>query len=432
MSSYHDCNPVTKRERFAWCMYDFANSGYTTVILTAVFNAYFVGVVAREEGNDQATLLWTLAMAAANALVLVSAPVIGAIADYSGTKKRFLFISTVGCVLFTALLSTIGPGDIYWAIVLVVLATFMFASGENLIAAFLPEISDVETMGRLSGYGWALGYLGGLFTLILCLGYVTYAEQQGYDATHYVQVSTLIVAVIFGLAALPTLLWLRERGAIQKIPITAQILTAGFTRIRTTLRDTSAYADLFRFLLALTTYYAGIHIVIVLAAVYAQEVMGFKTQDTIVLIIVVNITAAIGALFFGYLQDKFGSVRCIMITLLIWSGAIACAYYATDSMLFWVAANLIGIALGGAQSAGRALVGKLTPLGRQGEFFGLWGLATKLSAIIGPITYGGMVYWFEGDHRIALLSTLGFFISGFLLMTTVNEERGRKKAEIIF
>ena len=176
MPSYHDRSPVTKRERFAWCMYDFANSGYTTVILTAVFNAYFVGVVAAEEGNDQATLLWTLAMAVANALVLISAPVIGAIADYSGTKKRFLSISTVGCVLFTALLSTIGPGDTYWAIVLVVLATFMFASGENLIAAFLPEISDAETMGRLSGYGWALGYIGGLLTLALCLGYVTYAE----------------------------------------------------------------------------------------------------------------------------------------------------------------------------------------------------------------------------------------------------------------
>jgi len=433
--SQEEFSPATRRERFAWCMYDFANSGYTTVILTAIFNAYFVGVVAAEQGNGQATLLWTVAMAIANVVVLVTAPVIGAIADYSGAKKRFLVISTIGCVLFTALLSMIGPGDIVLAMMLVIVATFMFASGENLIAAFLPEITTPENMGRLSGYGWAVGYLGGLFTLALCLAYVTYAEQQGLTAEHYVPVSTLIVAALFGLAALPTLLWLRERNTGQStinVPRSWQIIDAGFARLKTTLRDTASHTDLFRFLIALTVYYAGIHIVVVLAAIYAQEVMGFKTQDTIILIMVVNITAALGALLFGHLQDKIGSVQCIAITLLIWIAAIACAYYATDTTLFWIAANLIGIALGGAQSAGRALVGKLTPLGRQGEFFGLWGLATKLSAIIGPITYGGMVYWFAGDHRIALLSTLAFFIGGLMLLATVNEERGRKAATTVY
>lgn len=427
-------SPATKRERFAWCLYDFANSGYTTVILTAIFNAYFVGVVAAEKGeggNGEGTLLWTVAMAIANALVLITAPIIGAIADYSGAKKRFLTISTIGCVLFTALLYFTGPGDVVLAMGLVIVATFMFASGENLIAAFLPEISTPETMGRLSGYGWALGYFGGLFTLALCLAYVTYAEAQGLDAAHYVPVTALIVAILFGLAALPTLLWLRERMDSKKMTqSTTQIIDAGFARLKTTLCDTASHMDLFRFLITLTIYYAGIHIVIVLAAVYAQEVMGFKTQDTIMLIMVVNITAAAGALFFGSLQDKIGSVRCITMTLLIWIAAIVCAYYATDTTLFWVAANLIGIALGGAQSAGRALVGKLTPLGRQGEFFGLWGLATKLSAIIGPITYGVMVYWFGGDHRTALLSTLVFFIAGLMVLTTVNEKRGSKAAEM--
>ncbi|UJP02588.1 MAG: MFS transporter, partial [Nitrosomonas sp.] len=190
------------------------------------------------------------------------------------------------------------------------------------------------------------------------------------------------------------------------------------------------HTDLFRFLLALTTYYAGIHIVIVLAAVYAQEVMGFKTQDTIILIMVVNVTAAIGAFLFGHLQDRIGSLRCIAITLVIWIAAIICAYFAVDEWLFWVAANLIGTALGGAQSAGRALVGQFTPSGRQGEFFGLWGLATKLSAIVGPLTYGAMVYLFAGDHRIALLSTLVFFIFGLALLASVDEKRGREAAKI--
>lgn len=425
-------HPATRRERFAWCMYDFANSGYTTVILTAIFNAYFVGVIAAEHGSGNATLLWSMTMAAANVLVLLSAPVVGAIADCSGAKKRFLTITTVGCVSFTALLYFAGPGDIALAMILVMLATFMFTSGENLIAAFLPEISTPQTMGRLSGYGWALGYFGGLLTLALCLIYVTHAEKQGLEAAHYVPVTNLIVAALFGVAALPTLLWLRERVDVSESFDSKHLIRAGFGRLGDTLRQARLHIDLFRFLLSLTVYYAGIYIVIVLAAVYAQEVMGFKTQDTIVLIMVVNVTAAIGAFLFGHLQDRIGSSRCIAITLLIWIAAIVCAYWATDEGLFWVAANLIGTALGGAQSAGRALVGQFTPAGRQGEFFGLWGLATKLSAIIGPLTYGGMVYLFEGDHRIALLSTLAFFIIGLMLLATVNEQRGREMAKIVY
>jgi UMF1 family MFS transporter len=430
VSSSHTSEPVTRRERFAWCMYDFANSGYTTVILTAIFNAYFVGVIAAGQGSGDATLLWTLAMAAANALVLISAPVVGAIADYSGAKKRFLTVTTIGCVVFTALLYFAGPGDIALAMALVILATFMFASGENLIAAFLPEISTPETIGRLSGYGWALGYLGGLLALVLCLAYVTYAEKQGIEAAQYVPVTNLIVAALFALAALPTLLWLRERTTVAESFDSSQIVRQGFSRLRATLHQARLHTDLFRFLLALTTYYAGIHIVIVLAAVYAQEVMGFKTQDTIILIMVVNVTAAIGAFLFGHLQDRIGSLRCIAITLLIWIAAIGCAYFADDTLLFWVAANLIGTALGGAQSAGRALVGQFTPAGRQGEFFGLWGLATKLSAIIGPLTYGGMVYLFAGDHRVALLSTLAFFVLGLVMLAAVDEQRGREMAKV--
>src|SRR5918996_266690 len=214
-------------------MYDFANSGYTTVVLTTIFNAYFVGVVAGGAGGLPAgmgTMLWTMAVSLPNALVLVSAPVLGAIADHYAAKKRFLLVTTLGCVLCTALLALAGPGDVWLAMTLVVLSNLTFATGENLIAAFLPEISHQDGMGRVSAYGWALGYLGGLTVLGMCLAYVSWAQRHGLDAAQYVPVTILIVAVTFALAATPTFLWLKERAAPAPLGHGAHYLNIGFAR----------------------------------------------------------------------------------------------------------------------------------------------------------------------------------------------------------
>lgn len=409
-------------------MYDFANSGYTTVVLTAVFSAYFVGVVAGGAGNGAATLLWTAAMGVTNFLVLASAPVLGAIADRSAYKKRFLAITTAGCVLFTGLLALIGPGDVALGMVLIVASAFMFATGENLIAAFLPEIAKTEDMGRISGYGWSLGYFGGMLVLGLCLMYIAWAEARGQGAAQFVPVTMLITAGAFAVAALPTFLWLRERARPQPLPTGAGFVRVGFARVRETFAHARHYRDLFRFLLTLAVYYSGINTVVVLAAVYAQQVMGFGTQETIVMILVVNLTAAAGAFAFGHLQDRLGSVPTLAATLAVWIAALVLAYFTESRAGFWVVANLVGVALGSSQSAGRALVGQFSPPARTAEFFGLWGLAGKLAAIVGPVSYGLVTYFSHGDHRLALLATTVFFIAGFLLLMTVDERRGRAAA----
>ncbi|MBA2484070.1 MAG: MFS transporter [Nitrosomonas sp.] len=420
-----------KKECFAWAMYDFANSGYTTVILTAVFNSYFVGVIAASNyNNGDATLLWTVAIAIANLLVLLTAPVIGAIADYSANKKKFLAFTTVSCVIFTALLATTGPGDVSLAMTLIVLSSLMFFSGENLIAAFLPEISPPEHMGRLSAYGWTLGYLGGLLVLGLCLAYVQWAQNQGHEAQEFVPVTALIVSAAFALASLPTFIWLRERA--QALPQhslqLSDYIREGYSRLHDTWQHARRYQDLFRFLIALMIYHCGINTVVVLAAVYAQEAMGFETQDTIMLILVVNITAAVGAFLFGQIQDRIGSKRTLIFTLILWIVATILAYFSHDRIFFWLVANLVGLALGASQSAGRAMVGLFSPPGRSGEFFGLWGVATKLAAVIGPLVYGTLTSITGGDHRTALLSTTAFFILGLLVLLLVNEQRGREAA----
>lgn len=411
-------------------MYDFANSGYTTVVLTAIYSAYFVGVVAREPGagNGTATLLWTLAMGIANFLVLASAPVLGAVADHRACKKPFLLLTTAGCVLFTALLGLAGPGDTAAAFLLVALASFMFASGENFIASFLPEIARPEDMGRISGYAWSLGYVGGLLVLSVCLAWIAWAEGQGQSAPQFVPVTLWITAGAFALATLPTFLWLRERAVSTPLPEGESYFHAGLARVRHTLSEAQRFRDLFRFLITLAVYYCGISTVVVLAAVYAQQVMSFSTQETIVLILVVNLTAAAGAFLFGHLQDRFGSLRTLAATLLLWIAALVLAYFVESRTGFWVVANLIGVALGSSQSAGRALTGQFSPPARSAEFFGLWGLAGKLAAIVGPVSYGLITWLSHGDHRLALLSTAVFFIAGLMLLLTVDEQRGRRAA----
>jgi UMF1 family MFS transporter len=414
---------VRRREVFSWAMYDFANSGYTTVVITAVFNAYFVGVVAG--GAPWATLLWTCALALSYAFILVSAPVVGAYADARAAKKRLLLLTTAGCVVFTAGLALVGPGDLWLAVALIVLSNFFFGTGENLIAAFLPELAQGEALGRVSGWGWSIGYLGGLVALGACLGWVTHAQAQGATAREFVPVTMLITAGLFAVASLPTFLVLRERAR----PAAGRIYFGGaLAQVRATVRDTARYADLRRFLVCLVFYQAGIQAVIALAAVYAQQVMGFTTSDTLVLVLLVNITAAAGAFAFGHVQDRLGHVRTIVVTLAGWLVTVVLVATVEGRVAFWVAANLVGVCLGSSQSAGRALVGYLSPPARTAEFFGLWGLAVKLSAILGPVTYGAVTWLTLGNHRMAILAVGVYFVVGLALVAGLDVKRGRASA----
>ena len=401
-------------------MYDFANSGYTTVVITAVFNAYFVAAVAGSA--PWATFAWTAALSASYLAVLLTAPVIGAWADAHAAKKRLLLGSTAGCVVFTALLFFVSPGSVILAICLIILSNFFFATGENLIAAFLTELADSNAMGRVSGWGWAFGYLGGLVSLGISLAYITWAQKQGHSGADFVPVVMLITAFVFAVCATPTFLFLKERALPQKLRV------AAWDEVRQTLRQANRFRDLRRFLVCILLYQAGIMAVIALAAIYAQEAMKFTSQQTIVLVLVVNVTAAIGAFGFGYLQDAIGHMRSMMLVLTGWIAMIALAYAAEGPALFWAAANLAGLCMGSSQAAGRAIVGYLSPPARAAEFFGLWGLAVKAASIFGPLTYGIVTWLFEGNHRLAILAVGAYFVVGLALLGGIDAERGRRTA----
>src|SRR5688572_7382505 len=236
-------------------MYDFANSGYTTVVITAVFSAFFVSTVS---GNQAwATFAWTAALSVSYALILVTGPLIGAWADAHAAKKRLLFLSTVGCVLFTAMLFFVSPGMVGLALLLIILSNYFFGTGENLIAAFLPELADSRAMGRVSGWGWSFGYLGGLTALGICLAYIL---GSGKPAAESVPVTMLITAAFFAIASLPTFAFLKERALPQAVE-------NPWARLAKTWREAGRYGDLRRFLLCLLFYQAGIMTVIALAAI---------------------------------------------------------------------------------------------------------------------------------------------------------------------
>jgi UMF1 family MFS transporter len=398
-------------------MYDFANSGYTTVVITAVFGAYFVGGVA--QAKPWATFAWTAALSVSYALILVTGPLIGAWADAHAAKKSLLFASTVGCVAFTAALALVGPGEVALALAFIVVSNYFFGTGENLIAAFLPELAESRAMGRVSGWGWAFGYCGGLVALALCLAYLL---SSGRPASEAVPVTMLITAAFFAAASTPTFVLLRERAAPQPR------FDNPWARVSRTLRESEQYRDLRRFLVCIVFYQAGITAVVSLAAIYAEQVMKFTMQQTITLILVVNVTAALGAFGFGYVQDALGHVRALALTLAGWIVMVAIAGTTDTIFGFWVAANLAGLCMGSSQAAGRAIVGYLAPPSRLAEFFGLWGLAVKAASIFGPLTYGAVTWVFAGNHRLAIFATGLYFVVGLVLLRGIDVERGRRHA----
>ena len=420
-------NPgVKKREVFGWAMYDFANSGYTTVVLTAVFSAYFVGVVAAKA--EWATFAWTLALSISYAIVMLSMPALGALADLRAAKKRFLLFSTIGCVISTAALALAGPGQVVLAMLLVIISNTFYSYGESLTAAFLPELAERDALGTVSGWGWGFGYFGGMLALGLCLGYVLWAQERGMPASHFVPVTMLVTAALYGLASIATFALLKERALPQQSAL-ADGLIASLQRQAVTLRQARRYRDFMWLMLCGVFYQGGVAVVITLAAIYAEQVIGFQPRETMVLIFVLNIAAAAGAFGFGFWQDHIGHKRALAVTLVGWIATCVIAALTTTKGGFWWAAVLAGACMGSSQSAGRAMAGMFAPRAQVAEFYGLWAFATRLASIIGPLLFGAITWATGGNQRIAIVSTTILFVLGLVALLPINVARGRAAAE---
>lgn len=420
-------NPgVRKREVFGWAMYDFANSGYTTVVITAVFAAYFVGGIANKA--EWATFAWTLALSISYAIVMFTMPSIGAYADLRAAKKRVLMLVTAGCVLATAALAFAKPGSVVLAMLLVIVSNTFYNYGESLTAAFLPELARPEAMGKVSGWGWGFGYFGGMLALGICLGYVLWAQSQKIPASEFVPVTLLITAVLYGAASLVTFRLLKERAQPNPQALREGGWRASLRQLRSTFHEARRYRD-FMWLLACAVFYqGGVAVAIALAAIYAETVIGFQQQETMALIFVLNLAAAGGAFAWGYLQGRIGHKIALGSTLVGWIAVCIIAALSTTKGQFWWAAGLAGLCMGSSQSAGRALAGMFAPPRQLAEFYGLWTFAVRLASIIGPLTYGTITWATGGDQRTAILSTTVLFVVGLVLLVKIDVARGRAAA----
>lgn len=420
-SPQHLKKDVAGREVWAWAAFDFANSGYTTVVLTAVFNAYFVGVIC---GNASwATLLWTSVIAASNILAIVCMPFIGAATDLKANKKFWTVLMSLLCIAGTVGLAFTGSGTVWLAVFMVIVTNFAYNIGETLNSAFLPEIADSRSMGKVSGWGWSFGYCGGLLTLGLSLWAVLAMQAKGVSAEGYVPYTMAITAVVFFVAAMPLALWLKERAVPRTQANFWSLVKESQASLIATFKSLPKHKNFAWLVASGLSFQGGIAVVVTLAAVYADQAMGFTPDETILLVLLVNITAAVGAFAFGYVEDRIGHKYALMVTLLIWIAMVAVAYFAQTKPIFWIAANLAGIAMGSSQSAGRALVGVLAPEKDRAAFYSFWNMALWVANIVGPMTYG-LITWMTGnDQRLALLCTGMFFVVGLILLLPMRIEK---------
>lgn len=397
-----------RRARVGWILYDFANSAFVAVIPATVYSKYYaLAVVGNERG--QGDFWWGLAVTTSMAVVALSAPPLGAIADHGGLRKRFLATLTYVSVAATALMATVRPGDVVWGWLLAVVGTVGFESAIVYYNAYLPELVEPARQGRLSAWGFAVGYLGSAVALGAALPFALAGRYDG---------AFLVTAALFAVFALPALLWLpRDRPGTLTL---ADAVRVGFTRTRATLGRLAGRPALRRFLLAYLFFEDGINTVIYFSSVFAGHTLGFTTAEVIQLYFVVQLSALVGAWLWGRPTDVRGPKFVVMCTLGQWCLVVLAAYFVRTKTQFLLVALVAGTALGAVQAAARTFMAELIPRGQEAELFGFYALVGKASAILGPLVFGGASRLTGGNQRAALLAVGTFFLVGLALLAPVR------------
>ncbi len=426
---------ATRREIIGWSMFDFANQAYTLLIITVIFGDLYVRVIVGDAPDHRlGNLLWSAALCLSYVVVVLAAPLLGAIMDATRTRKKMLFASYVLTVASTALLYFVEPGAIWLGFILIVVSNAAYAIGESFIASFLPFLGDTEELGRISGLGWATGYAGGLVAAGFALGFLGETSLENFERVRWVGP---FAAVFFLLAAIPSFIWLKEPASASTRTPDTHVLRHGYRRLLATVRSIPAYPDLARLFVSILFAMAGVQVIIAFSFIYGAQVIGWSESTRALMFVIVQVTALTGALVFGALQSRLGGRLCYALTLLLWIAAILAIYFVAEltellnrsfglSLLpeevFLFAGLVSGLSLGSSQSVGRALVGMFAPASRSAELFGYWGLFSKLAAIFGILGVGAL-QWIFG-LRGAILFCILLFVAALLPLLGMDEARG--------
>lgn len=427
----------TRRERWAWYMYDFGNSAYASIILLTVYSVYFKDKVV---GGAEGTRLWGLAVLIAMLVVAVTAPVLGAMADFSGAKKRFLFFFTAMACAFSAALFFVVQGQVFVGMLLFIVAEIGYRAAQVFYDALLPEIAAPEEMGRVSGTGWAVGSMGGIFALLVILPLII-ATKDTPNAGLVVRLSFVICGVLYALSAVPVFLWLPERAKPQRLPAGETYLSIAFKRIRETVRAARGFKEFLKFMLAFLIYNDGVIMALDFAAIIGAVLFGLDQQGLILFVILVHVTNVAGAYAFGQIVDRFGGKPSLTFSIVLMIAAVLGLYLARSTTAFFIVGAVAGVAMAGVQSVSRTMVGIFAPPGKGAEFYGFFAMAGRTSSFIGPGVYGWLAaeaaLWYEASglgvtlaeqagQRVAILSIAVFLAVGLGLMWFVNEKNARQ------
>ncbi len=418
-----------RRSVISWALYDVANSSFTTLVVTFIYGTYFAKAMASNEVIG--TALWSRAITITALVVAITSPFIGAIADRGGYRKRFLATATIVCILATGFLFFPQPGQIWTALSLFVIANVAFELANVFYNAYLPEVAPPDRIGRISGYGWAAGYVGGLLCLVIALLVLVYPDAPPFgllkETGANIRATNLLVAGWFAVFSLPLFLYVKERRP--ESPPKARVLLRNAAReLGETFSEVRRYRQVFRLLLARLIYNDGLVTVFSFGGIYAAGTFGFTFEQIMVFGIAINISAGLGAYAFGFIDDRLGGKSTIVISLIGLFAATLLALSTTSTTLFWVAGLSIGLLVGPNQSASRSLMGRFVPSDKENEFYGFYAFSGKATSFLGPLLLG-IATQVSGSQRWGLATLLLFFVIGALLMLRVDEQEGSRVAQ---
>jgi UMF1 family MFS transporter len=400
-----------RKEVFAWSLYDFANQPFTTIIVTFIYSAFFVKVIAP---NPQiGTAMWANAIAITAIIVSVLSPILGAIADKGGYRKFFLILFTWICAVFSVLLFFPEAGDVFLALTLFIIANIAFEMGTVFCNSYLPDLSNKENSGSISGFAWGLGFVGGLLALFLALFL--------FDINNPLELRkiNILAGIWFAIFSIPTFMFLKDR---KKEKLTKKHISDSFSTIRKTFNSITYYKQISQFLIARLFFNDGLVTIFALGGIYAVGTINFTFEEVMLLGIVLNTAAGFGSFLFGYLEDKIGAKRVINISLIVLIIATLIAYYAPETNspkeIFWIAGVLIGLMVGPNQSCSRSLMAQLTPKEKQNEFFGFFALTGKATSFLGPILFGFITLKYS--QQMALWVVIILFVVGLFLFNRIT------------